>query len=84
MPAIIARKAFGWRRHWSPAIALSKTSFAHVALSRSKNCNASRQSRQLGATLELADLQQALEFLDGLLLGDSVHQRDFPAKTVER
>jgi hypothetical protein len=66
------------------SIASLKISLALVAPSRSKNCNAPRKSKQLGTTLELASLQQALEFLDGLLRRDSVHQSYLPAEAVER
>src|SRR4029453_13250152 len=66
------------------AIAGGQAVAHHAGVLAIRNQNASPEPRQSGATLELAGLQQALEFLEGLFLGDSVYQRDFSAEAIER
>src|SRR5262245_30884849 len=64
---------------------LALRGFANELL-RSKPANgryAFDAAQRSGAPLELAGLQQVLKVLDDLLLGNSVHQRDFSAEPVE-
>src|SRR5438445_3220126 len=69
---------------WSWTRSPAGQAVAHHAGVVSDTQNASPEPRQSGATLERAGLQQALKFLEGLFLGDFVHQRDFSAEAVER
>src|SRR6185295_11143137 len=66
------------------AIAGGQAVAHHAGVLAIRDQNASPEPRQSGATLERAGLQQALEFLAGLFLGDSVYQRDFSAEAIER